>query len=49
MKIIKNLFALLGFAIFLCWLANQAGIGHFSFYYGADQLECTKIQSNQGV
>lgn len=45
MKIIKNLLALIGLAAVAVFLLNKAGVGHLTFYYGAEQLICTVVDS----
>lgn len=46
---IKNILALIGLAAVAVFLLNKAGVGHLTFYYGADELVCSPVEQGNGV
>jgi len=46
MKLIKNIFAIVGFLVVLMAALGYANIGNFRFYYGPDAKGATKMEMN---
>ncbi len=44
---IKNLFALIGFAMTLLYVLGLFGIGNFVFYYGPEKRICSNANTIQ--